>query len=157
MTIVLPETPEQWEQVRGLFREYWASFGLSPCFQNFGAELAGLPGDFAPPRGALALAVVGGEPAGCAALRPFDMSRVEFKRLYVRPAFRGRGVGRALMRWVMDEARRLGYTELVGDTLPQMTDALAMYDHAGFERTGPYAATPTAGAIYLRYRLSDVS
>ncbi len=153
MTIVRPDTPEQWEQVRGLFREYWASFDLSPCFQNFGAELAGLPGDYAPPRGTLGLALVDGEPAGCVALRPFDARRAEFKRLFVRPAFRGHGAGRALMEWVMAEARRLGYAEMVADTLPQMTDALAMYDRAGFERTGPYAEVPTPGAIYLRYIL----
>jgi putative acetyltransferase len=153
MRIVLPETPEQWDQVRGLFSEYWASFDLSPCFQNFAVELAGLPGDYAPPRGSLALAMVDGEPAGCAAIRPFDAGRGEFKRLFVRPAFRGRGVGRGLMEWVIDEARRLGYSELVADTLPQMTEALAMYDRAGFERTEAYAATPTPGAIYLRFTL----
>ena len=69
------------------------------------------------------------------------------------PRFRGRGVGRALMEWVMAEARRLGYEELVADTLPQMADALAMYGRAGFERTGPYAEVPTPGAIYLRFKL----
>ena len=153
MTIVCPDTPEQWEQVRELFREYWASFDLSPCFQNFGAELAGLPGDYAPPRGTLGLGLVDGEPAGCVALRPFDARRGEFKRLFVRPGFRGHGAGRALMEWVMAEARRLGYVEIVADTLPQMSDALAMYERAGFERTGPYAEVPTPGAIYLRYIL----
>src|SRR3954453_18134683 len=115
--IVHPESLEQWEQVRGLFREYWNSFGLSPCFQNFGAELAGLPGDYAPPRGSLAVAMVDGEPAGCAAPRPFDARRAEFKRMFVRPAFRGHGVGGALLAWVLAEARRLGYTEIVADTL----------------------------------------
>jgi len=153
MTIVRPETPEQWEQVRELFREYWASFDLSPCFQNFGAELGGLPGDYAPPRGTLGLALVNGEAAGCAALRPFDERRAEFKRLFVRPAFRGHGAGRALMEWVIAEARRLGYVEIVADTLPQMSDALAMYDRHGFERTGPYAEVPTPEAIYLRFTL----
>lgn len=150
MTIVHPGTPEQWEQVRGLFREYWASFDLSPCFQNFASELAGLPGGYAPPLGTLGLALVDDRPAGCVALRPFDERRGEFKRLFVRPEFRGQGAGRALMVWIVGEARRLGYTEIVADTLPQMSDALAMYERSGFERTGPYAEVPTAGAIYLR-------
>ena len=90
---------------------------------------------------------------GCVALRPFDARRGEFKRLFVRPAFRGHGAGRALMEWIMAEARRIGYVEMVADTLPQMAEALAMYERAGFERTGPYADAPTPDAIYLRYIL----
>ena len=153
MKIIQPVEAAEWGQVRELFREYWGSFGFSPCFQNFEAEVAGLPGSYAPPGGTLVLAEIDGRAAGCAALRRFDEQRGEAKRLYVRPEFRGRGVGRALLDRVIAEARRLGYVELVGDTIPQMDVALGMYDRAGFERTGPYAAVPTEGAIYLRLKL----
>jgi putative acetyltransferase len=124
------------ESVRGLFEEYWQSFGFTPCFQSFGEELAGLPGAYAPPTGRLALALVDGQRAGCIALRRVDADRAEPKRLYVRPAFRGHGLGRALLEWVMNEARSAGYKELVGDTMPVMKDALVLYDRMGFERAG---------------------
>jgi GNAT superfamily N-acetyltransferase len=153
MQTIQPESAAEWDQVRELFREYWASFGFSPCFQGFEAEVAGLPGAYAPPGGALVLALVEGQAAGCAALRRFDAQRCEAKRLYVRPRFRGLGMGRALLDWVIAEARTIGYREMVGDTIPQMAVALAMYDRAGFERTGPYAEVPTPGAIYLRLKL----
>ena len=153
MQTIQPESAAEWDQVRELFREYWASFGFSPCFQGFEAEVAGLPGAYAPPGGALVLALVEGQAAGCAALRRFDAQRCEAKRLYVRPRFRGLGMGRALLDWVIAEARTMGYREMVGDTIPQMAVALAMYDRAGFERTGPYAEAPTPGAIYLRLKL----
>jgi GNAT superfamily N-acetyltransferase len=122
--------------VRELLNEYWSSFGFTPCFQNFGDELVGLPGAYAPPAGRLALATIDGQPAGCIALRRADADRAEAKRLYVRPAFRGCGLGRALMEWVMAEARAAGYREIVGDTMPVMRDALALYERMGFERTG---------------------
>jgi GNAT superfamily N-acetyltransferase len=124
------------ESVRALLQEYWDSFGFTPCFQNFGEELAGLPGAYAPPDGRLALATIDGQPAGCIALRRVDALHAEAKRLYVRPAFRGLGLGRALLEWVMDEARAAGYPEIVGDTMPAMRDALALYDRMGFQRTG---------------------
>jgi GNAT superfamily N-acetyltransferase len=153
MQLTQPGTAAEWEQVRELFREYWSSFGFSPCFQNFESEVAGLPGAYAAPGGALVVAVVDGEAAGCGALRRFDEHRGEAKRLYVRPRYRGQGVGRELLVWVIAEARRIGYREMVGDTIPHMSVALAMYDRAGFERTGPYAELPTPGAIYLRLKL----
>lgn len=134
--------------LRTLLEEYWSSFGFTPCFQNFSAELAGLPGDYAPPRGRLAIVWADDRPAGCIALRPTDANRAEAKRLYVRPAFRGRGLGRALVEWLISEARAAGYGELVGDSLPVMGDALALYDRIGFERT-----SAPDGAFYLRLRL----
>lgn len=139
--------------VRTLFEEYWQSFGFTPCFQDFGTELAKLPGDFVPPGGALAMARWDGEAAGCVALRRFDDHRCEAKRLFVRPQFRGRGLGQALLEWVIREARRAGYREMVGDTMPVMREALAMYERRGFEVTGPYGAKPTPGAIFLRLKL----
>jgi carbonic anhydrase len=130
------ESAEALAAVRLLLEEYWNSFGFTPCFQNFGDELAGLPGAYAPPAGRLALATVDARSAGCIALRRVDADRAEAKRLYVRPAFRGCGLGRALMEWVMAEARAAGYSEIVGDTMPVMCDALALYERMGFERTG---------------------
>jgi GNAT superfamily N-acetyltransferase len=154
MRIVPVATPEDLAIVRQLFEEYWQSFGFTPCFQNFAAEVAGLPGYYAPPAGRLALAFDdGGEPAGCIALRPVDPSRAEAKRLYVRPAYRGQGTGLALLEWVIGEARAAGYREMLGDTMPAMQRALAMYARLGFEQTGPYAPNPTPGAIYLRLAL----
>jgi len=155
MTIVPVESAEQLAAVRQLFDEYWKSFGFTPCFQNFGDELAGLPGKYAPPQGRLALALVEGRVAGCVALRGIDGERCEAKRLYVRPEFRGGGVGRALLDWVIAEARAIGYREMVGDTMPVMDRALAMYDRMGFERTGPYGNEPTPGAIYIRLALQS--
>ncbi|HTQ58475.1 MAG TPA: GNAT family N-acetyltransferase [Bryobacteraceae bacterium] len=140
-------------QVRALFEEYWQSFDFTPCFQNFAAELAGLPGSYVPPGGRLALALSNGDPAGCIALRRLDAVRAEAKRLYVRERFRGQGIGRALLEWVIGEARAAGYRELLGDTMPVMRTALAIYDRLGFERIAPYAAETAPGAIYLRLPL----
>jgi len=153
MEIVPVETPEHLALIRGLFEEYWQSFGFTPCFQNFAEEVAGLPGYYVPPGGTLALAFVDGRPAGCVALRRLDDARAEAKRLYVRPDFRGQGIGLALLQWVIGEARAAGYREMLGDTMPVMRRALDMYDQLGFERTEPYAAEPTPGAIYLRLKL----
>jgi len=150
---IIPASAEHLPAVRQLFEEYWESFGFTPCFQNFAAEVAGLPGYYVPPAGRLALLIGDGQAAGCIALRPVDPIRAEAKRLYVRPAFRGRGAGEALMQWLIAEARAAGYRELVGDTMPVMQNALAMYERRGFERTGPYAPDPTPGAIYIRLRL----
>src|ERR1700677_3133654 len=123
MQIVHVDTAEQLAQVRKLFEEYWQSFGFTPCFQNFSGELAALPGDYVPPAGRLALALVDGQPAGCAALRRFDAERCEFKRLFVRSQFRGMRLGRELLAWIVAEARVLGYRQLVCDTMPAMADA----------------------------------
>lgn len=148
--IVPVETPEHLAAVRTLLEEYWNSFGFTPCFQNFSAELDGLPGDYAPPRGRLAIAWLDSQPAGCIAMRPVDAHRAEAKRLYLRPEFRGKGRGRALIDWLIAEARATGYSELIGDSLPVMHHALALYDRIGFERTQP---TGPEGIIYLRLKL----
>ena len=151
--ILVAEDEGHLAEVRALFQEYWRSFGFTPCFQGFGEELARLPGDYAPPEGRLALALVNNRPAGCIALRRLDAERGEAKRLYVRPEFRGQGLGHALLDWLIREARAEGYREIVGDTMPVMDRALALYDRYGFERTAPYAADPTPGAVYLRLKL----
>jgi putative acetyltransferase len=153
MEIISVTNAQQLIMARTLFEEYWQSFGFTPCFQNFAVEVAGLPGHYTPPGGRLALALAEGEPAGCIALRRLDGQRAEAKRLYVRPGFRGHGIGLALLAWVIGEARAAGYREMMGDTMPVMSRALAMYERLGFQQTGPYTAQPTAGAIYLRLEL----
>jgi len=153
MEVVPAETAAQLDLIRTLFEEYWTSFGFTPCFQGFGEEVATLPGLYAAPEGRLAIAMIAGQPAGCAALRRIDADRCEMKRLYVRPQFRGTGTGRALLRWLIAEARACGYREIVCDTMPVMDRALEMYARSGFEQTGPYSASPTPGAIFLRLRL----
>jgi putative acetyltransferase len=153
MEIVVVQSGAGVEEARRLFEEYWSSFGFTPCFQDFAGELAKLPGEYVAPAGALGLARIDGHPAGCGALRRIDDQRCEAKRLYVRPAFRGRGVGKAMLDWVVAQARAAGYREMLGDTMPVMDRALEMYNRYGFERCEPYSDTPTAGAIYLRLRL----
>jgi GNAT superfamily N-acetyltransferase len=151
---VLPATTgESIQSVRELFQEYWSAFEFSPCFQNFSTEVEQLPGAYSPPGGRLGLAWVNCELAGCIALRPKDATRGEAKRLYVRPRFRGCGVGRALMDWMIEEARSIGYHEIVGDTLPVMASALKMYQGMGFEQLPPDPETPQ-GAIYIRLDLA---
>jgi len=151
--ILSAHEPQTVPAVRALFKEYWDSFGFTPCFQNFAEELAGLPGRYAPPDGRLALAWAETEAAGCIAMRRFDELRCEVKRLYVRPEYRGCGLGRRLLEWVLAEARAAGYGEIVGDTMPVMGEALALYDRMGFERTAPYADQGESGAIAIRLRL----
>jgi ribosomal protein S18 acetylase RimI-like enzyme len=155
MQIVHVVTADQLAEVRSLFEEYWRSFGFTPCFQNFSGELAELPGSYVPPGGRLALVLVDGQSAGCAALRRLDDERCEFKRLYVRPQYRGMRLGRELLAWIIAEAKAAGYRQLVCDTMPAMADALAMYQRAGFQRTEPYSDHPTPGAIFLRLALAS--
>ncbi len=153
MRIVSVTSSDDLQKVKTLFEEYWNSFGFPSSLQNFSTEVARLPGHYAPPGGRLALAVAGEEAAGCIALRRLDARRCEAKRLYVREEFRGQGFGRTLLEWLVSEAREAGYSEMFGDTLPIMDQALALYERMGFEHTGPYASDPTPGAIYLRLTL----
>jgi carbonic anhydrase len=136
-------------EARVLFQEYAAGLGVDLCFQNFEAELAGLPGDYAPPDGTLTLAHVDGALAGCVAAHRWDADVCEMKRLYVRDAFRGTGCGVALVQHVIDWARAAGFRRVVLDTLPSMGDAQRMYARFGFREIEPYRPNPVPGARYL--------
>lgn len=137
-----------------LFREYADSLGLDLAFQNFDDELAQLPGDYAAPRGALLLAYVDGALAGCCALRPLDNADIpnaaEMKRLYVRRAFRGFGLGRQLAEAILDAARQAGYASVLLDTLDDMEAARNLYADLGFQSIEPYYHNPIPGAHYLK-------
>jgi putative acetyltransferase len=139
--------------VRGLWREYWESIGLPDDFQGFGEERKGLPGVYGSEGGALLLALCADAPAGTIALRRLDRRSGEVKRLYLRPEYRGHGLGRRLLEAVIERATLMGYKRLYADTLPTMKEALSLYERAGFERAGVYSNTPTPGAIYLKLQL----
>ena len=141
------------EQVRALFLEYQRSLGVSLCFQGFGAELASLPGAYAPPRGGLWIARIDDDIAGCVALRPLGENDAELKRLYVRPAFRGRALGKALTTHALGFARSRGYAHVRLDTLPSMTEARKLYEQLGFVEVPAYYANPVPGVRYLALAL----
>ena len=154
LSFVQAETTAQTGQARELFLEYAQSLGFSLCFQSFDQELANLPGDYAPPAGRLLLAEYDGEVAGCVALHKIETSICEMKRLYLRPRFRGKGLGRALADRIITEARQIGYQRLRLDTVePVMKDAVAMYHKLGFREIAPYCANPMAGALYMELLL----
>ncbi|MEO8079166.1 MAG: GNAT family N-acetyltransferase [Caldimonas sp.] len=147
-------TTNELASVVEIFRDYAASLQVDLCFQNFDAELAGLPGEYAPPGGVLLLAFVDGQLAGCGAMRPLAdadyANACEMKRLFVRPAFRGLGLGRSLAQALLDEARRSGYSAMLLDTLDDMEAARELYGSLGFAEIPPYYFNPIAGAHYLK-------
>ena len=148
------DSPADVATARALFEEYQESLGFSLCFQNFDEELAGLPGAYAPPDGRLLLAFAGDEPAGCIALRKIGEEICEMKRLWVRPAFRGTGLGRRLVEALMAEARAIGYRAVRLDTLPSMTAAQALYLSLGFADIPPYNDHPIEGTRFMEAFLS---
>jgi len=147
----------QLDAAREIILEYAKGLGVDLCFQQLDDELANLPGEYAPPRGALLLAYVDQELAGCCALRPLDTAdypdAAEMKRLYVRKPFRGFGLGRQLAEATLDAARQRGYACVLLDTLDDMEAARALYEELGFEEIPPYYHNPIAGSHYLKVDL----
>ena len=154
---IAPCDRAHWDAVRDIFQEYANSLSVDLDFQGFDAELASLPGEYAPPRGALLLALIDGQVAGCCALRPLDTAdypnAAEMKRLYVRKAFRRFGLGRQLAEAMLDAARVSGYHSVLLDTLDDMEAARQLYAELGFEEVAPYYHNPLPGAHYLKVDL----
>lgn len=148
-------TPEAILEVHTLFEEYAASLEVDLCFQGFEQELAALPGDYARPNGRLLLACWNDEVAGCVALRRIDTNVCEMKRLYVRPAYRSHGVGRALALRVIGEARQAGYRSMRLDSLPSMRSALRLYRTLGFQDIAAYRDNPVEGTAFLELQLTS--
>lgn len=154
VALLQADTPEHVAIVRALFREYAEAIGTDLEYQGFTAELAALPSPYTPPRGALLIARVGDDVAGCVALRPIDAGVGEMKRLYVRPAYRNFGLGQRLVQAVIEAARRAGHRELRLDTLASMTSAQALYRRLGFVEIPPYNTTHLPGTRFYSLDLS---
>jgi len=156
--LLCPDTPAALDAVRMLFHEYADGLGVDLRFQNFDAELAALPGDYAAPQGGLLLAWVDGELAGCGAFRPLAdvdyANACEMRRLYVRRAFRRFGLGRLLAQALIDGAVQAGYSAMLLDTLDDMEAARGLYHALGFEEVPPYYFNPIPGAHYLKVDLA---
>lgn len=152
-----PARPEDWDAVRGLFREYAAGVGIDLAFQGLEAELAGLPGAYAAPGGAVLLAWCDGALAGCGAFRPRpdadEPNACEMKRLFVRRAFRRFGLGRRMAEALIDGARQAGYSAMLLDTLDEMEAARELYASLGFVEVPPFDFNPLPGAHSLRVDL----
>jgi len=155
MQIVAPATSKtDLDEVRVMFREYAELVAEALCFQDYGRELAALPGDYAPPGGALLLARDAAGALGCVGLRRHDPVSGEMKRMYVRERGRGSGLGRRLAVAFIEEARQRGYQRILLDTLPKLTTAITLYRSLGFREVGPYLSCPTPGAICFELGLS---
>jgi len=155
MKIIFTESKEQLASIKELFIEYAKSLGFSLCFQDFDKELAGLPGEYAPPDGRLILALDDTDAIGCIALRKLDEGICEMKRLYVKPSARGNGLGKLLVNALIDEAKKIGYTKMRLDTVPKMKEAIDLYLKIGFKEIKPYRENPIEGALYMEMELVD--
>jgi putative acetyltransferase len=154
MKLIQVKSAEEIQETRRLIEEYAAWLGVDLCFQNFDKELADLPGDYVPPSGRLFLAVENDQVAGCVAIRKIAADMCEMKRLYVRPAFRGHGLGRTLTEKIIEAAREIGYARVRLDTLPRrMAPAIAMYRSLGFKTIEPYYDNPIEGVAFLELEL----
>jgi putative acetyltransferase len=139
--------------VRALFEEYAASLNFDLCFQGFNEELANLPGNYAPPEGRLLLALHSVEPAGCVALQKLEEGTCEMKRLYVKPRFRGLGIGITLAETIISEAREIGYKRMCLDTVVSMREAQLIYQSMGFKDVEPYRYNPICDTRFMELTL----
>jgi ribosomal protein S18 acetylase RimI-like enzyme len=154
LQIVPVESISQLDLVRELLLEYWQNRNLALYVFDFDKELAALPGDYAPPDGRLFLAYWNHEAAGCVALRKIEPDICEMKRLYLRPKFRGKGIGRTLAEFIISQGRNLGYKKMRLDTIQSnMQDAIALYRQLGFNEIGPYRVNPLPGVIFMELAL----
>lgn len=154
LRITQATTPSDIDEARELFKEYEASLGISLCFQNFADELKNLPGEYAPPRGRLLLAREFDQIVGCVALRPVDQATCEMKRLFLRPAYRSRGLGRVLVEAIIDEARKIGFTHMRLDTISdRMGRAVELYKSMGFVEIEPYYHSPVDTTKFMELDL----
>jgi putative acetyltransferase len=156
LTIEDAEAGQPLLEVRQLFEEYAASISVDLCFQGFAQELESLPGSYARPAGRLFLAREQSEVAGCVALRALEPGICEMKRLYVRPQFRGSGLGRRLIARIVEEATEAGYRLMRLDSLPSMQAAISLYRQLGFRDRSPYRTNPVAGTVFLELPLAPV-
>jgi putative acetyltransferase len=156
MDIIDVKSLQEIDEVRRLFREYEAALNVDLCFQQFELELTNLPGKYAPPSGTILLAKDGQKALGCGALRNLGSIQdrtCEMKRLYVCPAARGVGVGKQIVRRLIQEAVRIGYSTMVLDTLDRLEAAINLYKSLGFVRTRPYYDNPLSGVVYWKLDL----
>lgn len=157
MVYIIPATSaEHLDTVRRLFRKYAEFIDVDLCFQDFETELVSLPGKYASPEGAILLARVDENTVGCIALRQLQMDTCEMKRLYIRPQYRGQGIGRLLVGRIIDVAIDRGYATMVLDTLDQLKTAKALYRSLGFEERKPYYHNPLPGVTYWELDLKTV-
>jgi len=153
MDIIRAQTKDHMDQIRNLFLEYEAFLNVDLCFQGFQKELSDLPGDYGPPDGSLLLAMEGQQAFGCGALRKLYADTCEMKRLYLKSAYRGSGIGKALVRKLIEEARHKGYAAILLDTLDNLKTAMGIYESLGFVRIEPYYNNPLPGVVYWRLDL----
>jgi carbonic anhydrase len=156
LSLTQAESSADIDEARALFKEYEASLGISLCFQSFDQELANLPGDYSPPSGRLLLARIGAKVAGCIALRRINGDTCEMKRLYLRPEFRGTGLGGKMVEAILSEARQIGYSKMRLDTLPgRMDNAIKLYRSIGFKEIPAYYDTPLSDTLYMELDLTS--
>lgn len=154
LDIIEANTAEQLATVRELFLEYAHSLNFSLNFQSFDRDISELPGKYAPPDGRLYLAYWDKQVAGCVALTKLGIGVCELKRLWVKPEFRGKGIGRALAQKLIDDAREIGYYRMMLDTIDTMVEAMTLYESLRFERTKAYYNNPLPGATHFQKDLT---
>ncbi|EDV23093.1 Acetyltransferase [Trichoplax sp. H2] len=157
MEIVNAVIPDDLEEIRSLFREYENFLEVDICFQGFEEELQTLPGKYAQPKGRLLLARKNDIIAGCVGLRELQPGICEMKRLYVRPKFQGKNLGRKLVKRIIQEAQNIGYTRMRLDSLGKLKAALSLYKSLGFRETRPYYDNPLSNVVYLQLDLTQLS